>query len=42
VTNTLIILVSCGAALNYYWFSIMVKKALRGPPKPSSTTKKER
>lgn len=45
VTNTLIALVSCGAALNYYWFSIMVKKALRGPPKPkpseTETTKKE-
>lgn len=34
VTNTLFVLVACGAGLNYYWFSIMVRKALRGPPKP--------
>jgi hypothetical protein len=38
VVNTLLALVSCGATLNYYWFSIMIRKALRGPPKPSSSS----
>lgn len=36
VTNTLLVLVSCGAGLNWYWFSLMVKKAMRGPPKPEA------
>lgn len=34
VKLTLLALVTCGAALNYYWFSIMIRKAMRGPPKP--------
>lgn len=46
VTTALFALVSCGAVLNYYWFSLMLRKALRGPPKPktgdaSASEKKE-
>lgn len=32
--SVVLVLVSIGWGLNMYWWSIMVKKALRGPPKP--------
>ena len=29
-------LVGCGAGLNAYWFSIMIRKAMQGPPPPEA------
>ena len=41
VAVTLNVLVGAGAGLNVHWFAIMIRKALRGAPKPKETKKEE-